>query len=86
MVSVGELIERLKDEGATFTRDETTSLIDWYVTIATNKDIHDMRVTIERETLQAVKDANTQALRTLLDSWDNRPTTPTLQVVSYEQA
>lgn len=65
-------------------RDEVTKLIDWYVAAATDKDIHAMRIEVERESRNAIIDANQKALTKLLDSWDTTPTVPTLQVIKYE--
>lgn len=84
VTTIDDLIKRLEVEDSSFTRDETTSLIDWYVTQATNKDICAMRKAVEQDALNAIVDANNKTLQKLLASWDTTPTTPTLQVISYE--
>lgn len=83
-MKVDDLIARLEDESATFSRDETTELIDWYVDLATSKDIHDMRKELEQETLTRICDANAANLSKLSAAWDSAPMAPTLQVIRYE--
>lgn len=84
VTTIDDLIKRLEIADSSFTRDEATSLIDWYVTQATSDDICAMRKEVEQAALNAIVDANNETLQKLLSNWDTTPTTPTLQVISYE--
>lgn len=84
VTAIDDLIKRLDIADSSFTRDEVTSLIDWYVAQATNNDICAMRKAVEQDALNAIVAANNKTLQTLLANWDTTPTTPTLQVISYE--
>lgn len=84
VTTIDDLIKRLDVADASFTRDEVTSLIDWYVAQATSSDICAMRKAVEQDALNAIVDANNRTLQKLLANWDATPTTPTLQVISYE--
>lgn len=84
VTKIDDLIKRLEVVDSSFTRDEVTSLIDWYVTQATSADIQAMRKEVEQDALNAIVDANNETLQKLLANWDATPTTPTLQVISYE--
>lgn len=84
VTTIDDLIKRLEIADSSFTRDEVTSLIDWYVAQATNSDIQAMRKEVEQDALNAIVEANNKTLQKLLENWDATPTTPTLQVISYE--
>lgn len=84
VTKIDDLIKRLEVADSSFTRDEVTSLVDWYVSQATSADIQAMRKEVEQDALNAIVDANNETLQKLLANWDATPTTPTLQVISYE--
>lgn len=84
VTTIDDLIKRLDVADSSFTRDEVTTLIDWYVSQATSNDICAMRKAVEQDTLNAIVDAHNKTLQQLLANWDATPTTPTLQVIRYE--
>lgn len=84
VTAIDDLIKRLEIADSSFTRDEVTSLIDWYVAQATSTDIQAMRKAVEQDALNAIVDANHKTMQKLLANWDTTPTTPILQVISYE--
>lgn len=86
---VTELIERLEDDEAIFTRDEATELINWYVQLTTQADIRNMRETVERDYYAERSRRADEVIKKLEDDRAQRHASirPNLvKVVSYEQA
>lgn len=80
---VGELIERMQDENATFTAAEVKSLIDWYCKCAVSDEMRAIAERNEKERTRLLAEKTDNAMSTILAQLQHE-TAPTLQAIRYE--
>lgn len=83
---VDELVKRLEDDTATFTALEVRTLLDWTFERVSKDAYNQSRIATALQQAQELQEFNQRIITELLDKWESTPTTPTLQVVSYDQA
>ena len=60
-----ELMERLKDDGATFTTAEVRALIEWHADQARRDELYKSRLAMEQDAMERRENAATDTLKRL---------------------
>lgn len=81
---IDQLIERLEHDDETFSASEVRILLDWTRTRALTDTYNKERIASSLQLAQQSQERMEQSMRALYDAVLAEPTSPTLQVITYE--